>query len=315
MSDAATNAEIMELLERRLADRVGERVERTLKMRYGAVVAAALFVMGLTGYSIVNNLVRELVGGTVTPVTKDAERTIAQMQVQLDLARETKRRLDALVEQITTDADAAQRRIDSFQTRLGKTQEEFQTILESLQDQLAAVTVRRRELEADLAANSQGLATAVGENRAELAQLAEQVAALARAAAGGGDAARIAADAQALAERVRAAATREGRATVFLQYGGGATAELATGLAARLKEGGYIVPVAEAMPTDAHEVRYFHGPDRDAAAALAQDTMAALKELGAGPILVEVRDFTTYPKAKPRAGTLELWLGLPEQAG
>ncbi len=69
------------------------------------------------------------------------------------------------------------------------------------------------------------------------------------------------------------------------------------------------------MPTDAHEVRYFHGPDRDAAAALARDTMAALKELGVGPILVEVRDFTAYPKAKPRAGTLELGLGLPEQAG
>ena len=133
MSDTA-NAEIMELLERRLADRVSDRVERTLKVRYGAVVAAALFVMGLTGYSIVNNLVRELVGGTVTPVTKDAERSIAQMQVQLDLARETKKRLDALVEQISTDADAAQRRIDSFQTRLGKTQEEFQTILDSLHD-------------------------------------------------------------------------------------------------------------------------------------------------------------------------------------
>ena len=314
MSDSA-NAEIMELLERRLADRVSDRVERTLKVRYGAVVAAALFVMGLTGYSIVNNLVRELVGGTVTPVTKEAERSIAQMQVQLDLARETKKRLDVLVEQIGTDADAAQRRIESFQVRLGKTQEEFQTILESLQDQLSAVTVRRRELEADLAANSQGLAAAVGQNRGELAQLAEQVAALAGAAAGGGDPTRVAADAQALAERVRAAASREVRATVFLQYGGGATAELVTGLTAKLREGGYIVPVAEALPTDAHEVRYFHAPDRDAAAALAKDTMEALKALGGPPVLVEVRDFTTYPKAKPRAGTVELWLGLPEQAG
>jgi hypothetical protein len=73
--------------------------------------------------------------------------------------------------------------------------------------------------------------------------------------------------------------------------------------------------VAEALPTDAHEVRYFHTADRDAAAALANDTMEALKALGAPPVLVELRDFSSYPKAKPRAGTVELWLGLPEQAG
>ena len=124
----------------------------------------------------------------------------------------------------------------------------------------------------------------------ELAQLAEQVAALAGAAAGGGDSTRVAADAQALAERVRAAASREVRATVFLQYGGGATAELVTGLTARLRDGGYIVPVAEALPTDAHEVRYFHAPDRDAASALAKDTMEALKALGGPPVLVAEAD-------------------------
>jgi hypothetical protein len=276
------------------------------------VLAAALFVMGLTGYSIVNNLVKDLVGSTVTPVTKDAERAIAQMQVQLDLARDTKRKLDILVDQINTDADAAQLKIEGFQGRLGKTQEEFQQILESLQDQLSAVSVRRRELEADLAANSQGLVAATSANRTELANLADQVARLAAAST---PSAELVAEATALAERMRAAAAGATRAVVFLQYGGATSPETATDLTGRLREGGYVVPVAEAMPTDAREVRYFHAQDREAAAALAGDTMAALKEIGAPGEVIEVRDFTAWPKAKPRPGTLELWLGLPQASG
>ena len=127
--------EMLELLERRLAENVGDRVERTLKVRYAGIVATVLFVLGLAGYSWIENLVVKAIG----PVSKDAERTIAEMSWQLDLARENKRKLDALVEQITTDADAAQRRIESFQARLTKQQEEFDTTLASLNDQLGAV--------------------------------------------------------------------------------------------------------------------------------------------------------------------------------
>src|SRR5688500_14014933 len=120
--------ETLELLERRLAERVGDRVERTLKIRYAGIIAAVLFVLGLAGYSWIENLVVKAIG----PVSKDAERTITEMNFQLELARDNKRKLDALVDQITTDADAAQRRIESFQTRLAKQQEEFDTALASL---------------------------------------------------------------------------------------------------------------------------------------------------------------------------------------
>jgi septal ring factor EnvC (AmiA/AmiB activator) len=132
--------ETLELLERRLAERVGDRVERTLKIRYAGIIAAVLFVLGLAGYSWIENLVVK----AIDPVSKDAERTMAEMNVQLDLARDSKRKLDALIEQINTDADAVQRRVESFQIRLGEQQEEFERTLESINDQLAAVTVRRR---------------------------------------------------------------------------------------------------------------------------------------------------------------------------
>jgi uncharacterized membrane-anchored protein YjiN (DUF445 family) len=113
--------EMLELLERRLADNVGDRVERTLKVRYAGIVAAVVFMLGLAGYSWIESLVVKAIG----PVSKDAERTIAEMTWQLDLARENKRKLDALVEQITTDAEAAQRRIESFQASLAKQEETF----------------------------------------------------------------------------------------------------------------------------------------------------------------------------------------------
>ena len=170
--------EMLELLERRLAENVGDRVERTLKVRYAGIVATVLFVLGLAGYSWIENLVVKAIG----PVSKDAERTIAEMSWQLDLARENKKKLDALVEQITTDADAAQRRIESFQARLTKQQEEFDTTLASINDQLGAVVVRRRELEADLQQNRTSVVADLAATRADVANLAGMTAELAELA-------------------------------------------------------------------------------------------------------------------------------------
>ncbi|MGE3293596.1 MAG: hypothetical protein AB7I59_05340 [Geminicoccaceae bacterium] len=305
--------EMLELLERRLADNVGERVERTLKVRYAGIVAAVLFVLGLAGYSWIDNLVVRAIG----PVSKDAERTMTEMNVQLDLARENKRKLDALIEQLTADADAAQRRIESFQTRLTKQQEEFDGTLVSINDQLGAVVVRRRELEADLVENRSSLGTTLDETRkivAELAQVTEDLADL----AGDGraeTAERVAAlrqQAQSLADRAQQAASGEHLATVFLQYGKSVAPDVARAVGDALRGDGFVVPGEDRMPNDSREVRYFYAEDREAANALAAKTAAALASLGFTDLPVEVRDFTGWAKAKPRAGTLELWLALPE---
>jgi hypothetical protein len=305
--------EMLELLERRLADNVGERVERTLKVRYAGIVAAVLFVLGLAGYSWIDNLVVKAIG----PVSKDAERTMTEMNVQLDLARENKRKLDALIDQLTSDADAAQRRIESFQARLTKQQEEFDGTLVSINDQLGAVVVRRRELEADMVENRTSLGTALDETRkivAELAQLTEDLADL--AGDGRAEAAeRVAAlrqQAQSLAERAQQAASGAHLATVFLQYGKSVAPDVARAIGDALRGDGFIVPGEDRMPNDSREVRYFYTEDRDAANALATKTGAALAGLGYTDLPVEVRDFTGWAKAKPRAGTLELWLALPE---
>jgi hypothetical protein len=309
------SAATLELLERRLAESVGERIERTLKMRYAGIIAAVLFVLGLAGYSWIENLVVKAIG----PVAKDAERTMAEMNVQLELARDNKRKLDALIEQINADADAAQRQIGAFQTRLAKQQEEFDRTLESVNDQFGAVLVRRRELEADLAQSSRSTVTGLAETRAEVANLARLAADLARLAAAGrseasAEAARLEAQAQAILERAERAATGEHLATVFLQYGRTMPTEMARAVAEALTGKGYVVPTEDRMPGDAREVRFFHAADRDAAAQLARDVGEALQALGVTGVAVEVLDFTGWSKARPREGTLELWLALPEEA-
>lgn len=306
--------EMLELLERRLADNVGERVERTLKVRYAGIVAAVLFVLGLAGYSWVENLVVKAIG----PVSKDAERTIALMNVQLDLAKENKKKLDALVEQINSDAAEAQRKIESFQARLAKQQDEFDKTLESINDQFGAIVMRRRELEADLAQNSKGVMASLAETRgavADLAKLANDLTLL--AAAGREDAVeeakRLQAEAQAILERAQRAATGQYLATVFVQYGKGVPVELARGLAEKLQGKGYVVPSEDRMPVEAREVRFFYPADREAANQLARDAMAELQAMGFPSLVIDVRDFTGWAKAKPRAGTLELWLALPQE--
>jgi hypothetical protein len=305
--------EMLELLERRLADNVGDRVERTLKVRYAGIVAAVLFVLGLAGYSWIENLVVKAIG----PVSKDAERTITEMNFQLDLARENKRKLDALVDQITTDADTAQRRIESFQTRLGKQQEEFDTALASLNDQLGAVVVRRRELEADLQQNRTSLVANLAATRADVANLAGLATELTQLVAEGrpelGERAdKLETMAAALVERMQREAAGETLSTVFIQYGKSVPGELADALADTLRAEGYIVPSEDRIPNEAREVRYFHTGDRDAANTLAAKVTSGLAALGFPDQSVAVLDFTSWAKTKPRAGTLELWLALPE---
>jgi hypothetical protein len=302
--------EMLELLERRLAENVGDRVERTLKVRYAGIVATVLFVLGLAGYGWIENLVVKSIG----PVSKDAERAMMEIDYELTEARENKKKLDALVEQITTEAESAQRRIESFQARLTKQQEEFDAALGSVNDQLGAVVVRRRELEADLQLNRTSVVADLAATRDDLADLARIAAQLAELAAGGRpEVARLQAEATALMERAHRSALGERLATVFIQYGRSVPQELARSVAEALKGEGYIVPSEDRMANDALEVRYFESQDLAAANALAAQVETALAGLGFPRLEVAVKDQTGWDKARPRAaGTLELWLALPE---
>ena len=85
---------------------------------------------------------------------------------------------------------------------------------------------------------------------------------------------------------------------------------------AALETARYIVPSEDRQSNAAakHEVRYFHDNDKEAAQRLAEDTTAALRELGYAsdqiPNIV-VKSLVTFPGKKPRLGVLELWVEIP----
>ena len=304
--------ETIELLERRLADSVGDRVEKALKYRYAAVVAAALGVLSLSGWSLIDNVVAKSVG----PLLTDAQKNIAQINLQLELAKDQKVRLDSMLDQIETRAAEGQKRLDTLSRQIAETQGQFDATLANLQDQFGAVVVRRREVEADLELNRRLIDERLDQVQGEivaLARLGQSLAALDTA----GDATTlgaIKAEAARIATEADAALGAAVKASVFVQYGQAGDADTIQALAADLRKQGYVVPRAERQPIANREIRYFWPDDLDAANTLAADTRRALRKQGFGDVDIAVKDFTTYPKAKPRQGTLELWLPLPARS-
>lgn len=303
----------MELLERRLAESVGDRVERGLKARYGTIFAVALLVAGFSGYSMVNNFVREMVGSSVGPVTKEAERTIAQMNVQLDAARETKKRLDGLVDEISLSAEQAQRRIGDTQKRVDQMQGEFEGVLAKIQDQLSTVVVRRRELEADIEASARSLEERLSDTRAGLATVAEELRALARRlpAADGPDDPALDARLAELVQQTKASGEAQPWTTVLMQYAAGTPIDQVQAMARALRGQRYLLPAPRSELIDAREVRWFWPEDREAAARVAADAAREMQELGFADAGFTLKDFSAYQGVKPRRGTIELWLVLP----
>ena len=65
------------------------------------------------------------------------------------------------------------------------------------------------------------------------------------------------------------------------------------------------------MKAGLRSIRVFYAGDEPRARQLATDVRAILKELRYEDGDLEVQDFTTSPN-KPRPGSLELWLALPQ---
>ncbi|MEO9781429.1 MAG: hypothetical protein ABJH07_00160 [Sedimentitalea sp.] len=96
--------------------------------------------------------------------------------------------------------------------------------------------------------------------------------------------------------------------TVYFQFAG-VTRELAEAISSRLQTSDYVVPEEErtSIAAGMHEIRFFFSEDRERATKLQEDINTVLLTMGLKSD-VTIRDLTTYQGAKPRRGTLELWL-------
>jgi hypothetical protein len=90
-------------------------VEKALKYRYAAIVAAA---PGRAARALRLVADRHVVAKAVGPLPNDAQRSIARMNLHLELAKDRKVRPDDLLEQIEVRAGEAQKRLESLSRKV-----------------------------------------------------------------------------------------------------------------------------------------------------------------------------------------------------
>ena len=96
--------------------------------------------------------------------------------------------------------------------------------------------------------------------------------------------------------------------TVYFQFAG-VKRGVAEAISDQLKDAGYKMPGEERTANAAgkHEVRYFFAEDEARATRLVTDLNRGLDDAGYKANVVAI-DSTGFKAAKPRPGTIELWL-------
>jgi chromosome segregation ATPase len=310
----------IELLERRLADQVKERVRLDLFGWYAAVGITAITIFGILGVNVVLSIKSEI----KSEIKQEFEQ---ELQVKRDevkeLISETRFRAKEakdIIEQVQHQLGAFQPQVESLNTNIQKVK-----MLDDRTQQLDRIS---RELDITSQKDLQPLVSSVESLQSQLRELAIQVDKLntivtVSVQKSGGESAQAAQQRKAAIQSVisttkkaeQSLAEKRERTTVFFQFAGGKRQQ-AEDLSAALKKANYIVPGEdrEGEAAGKHEVRYFHNQDRVAAESLAQDATRALRNLGYSINQVpnvEAKSLVSYGGKKPSQGTVELWLEIP----
>lgn len=318
---------MLELIERRLGDRVAERVRGSLFKLYALLGSVAIGALGYAGVDFVR-------GAREQAVRAAAAQTTAAVKEISDQARESidKVRINtAVAEQLQEQARRVLSRIDE---QLAALTPKIQ-LLEQVSGQIDALEAKRKSLESQIASNTEA-ARAGAETTSKVAELARQVEELSKlmrglsqpaapagsptvASSGAAQAATIQSNAEQLYQSANSSAIEQRRildqpqTTVFLQFAGMTRAD-AEALAETLRGRGFNMPGIDeeaARANGLREIRYYWPADAEPARRLAAETRLGLAAIRRGEDReIAVRDYTAWPRAKPRPGIIELWLGL-----
>lgn len=313
ISDAA-----LELLERRIADRVTEQARTRVFAYYAVIGTTVAAVFAMVGWSALGwierqadrEIARQIEAKSTQVATASEQLRTLQGQVETQL-----RILDALATRAARVVDRVESTVASFEPKSRKLEQAI-TDIDELEER-----VRPIRGASDLADRNRADIERVS---GELASLAQQVKALIEVGRAGPAAPATSGAYSALvgaAERVvtatagisRDVAASRARATVYLQFAG-ITREAADSLRAAVAADDFQVPPAERTANAAglFEVRYYYTADAAAAGKLAEAATAAIRRAVPG----ETRDAKPVPLlnfrgTRPKEGTLELWYGPP----
>ena len=310
----------LELLERRLADRVTERVRSDLFSWYAAIGTAVITVCGILGVNVVLSIRTEI----KSEIKQEFEQ---ELQVKRDEVRELISETRLKAKEAKVIIEQVQRELRAFRPQAEGLNDNIQKV-KILDDKIQKLDKISTSL--DIASQRQPLDSSVKSLQRQLIELAIQVDKLntivtVSVQKPGGESAQAAQQRKAAIQSVISAtqkaeqslAKKRERTTVFFQFAGGKR-EQAEALSEALKKADYIVPGEEREGGAAgkHQVRYFYTQDRVAAENLAQDATRALRNLGYSISQVpniEAIPFVSYSGKKPSQGTVELWLEIPSR--
>ena len=324
------SAELAELRERRLIDKVTEESRKRVIAHYltlaiGFTAAVSLFgavslpawIQSTVQTAIKTSIEAEIKANSeklkqhaaeIERIQQDLNRRAIRQETLLDVAKETADRLNS---SLTSHADKV-RDLEGFTIRVGNLEAKIAPLREINADDIVANLDRLQRLSADVATLGQQLADLSRAAAARAAATTSTTPAPASPYTTVTDASlNVATQSRSIASEI---AAKKSRTTVFVQFAG-ISRDLVDKWRNDLGERGYISPPAEriASAIGKFEVRYFHDADRDTGKTLAAAATAAVRST----IPAEARtardvDLTGFAGAKPRPGTLELWYGPPQ---
>jgi len=298
------NSDTLELIERRLTEKIEAELRNRLFKAYFTVGSAVVVVVGFFGWNVISELEDSLSKTfeeeVIAPYTTLSDEINAKLALAEAVQDGTNRSLLRIENAIST-----------VQPSLGA--------LAAFSDQVKDLDTKTKDLQGMLA-NVQSSTAAVAEISRRVPDLAEQLQKLAtsiNATQPSATVRDIASESGSIQTSVTEAAKTidapTAASTVFLQYNEMPT-ETAEQIQKELTALGFVVPGVdqEAMPEGGmSQVRYYHDADQPAASALAGRATQIIQDLGLSAPPVEVTSYTNWTRRKPQAGTLELWIGLP----
>lgn len=331
MSDGPTadpiNAATLELLERRIGERVTEKARGQIFKYYAVVGTTVMGVLGLVGVNAVE-WVKTTASAKVDEQVKVLTRDVTAKSQELTKQQaEMERRVERL-EALRETAGKSLDRVDQTLTSVAPQVRRLEKLIEQINDatkDIEEIETRLRQARSTDQAVEQSR-TDIAKVSNELRALAAQVSSLSDAAqkSGGAPAAssgptfaaiteatkRVIESSEAITRGVESAVRSEDRKVVFVQFAG-FTREKIDDLRSAMAGSGFAVPPAERIGTalSRFEVRYFYDADKAEAERLAGLATEAVKTRFPG----ETRAASVVPltnfKSLPKRGTLELWYG------
>ena len=329
----AVDKETMELIERRLSEKVEARVRTKLFKYYGSVGAVALTILGFFSYSIVSGLeglAKDYARKAAAPAVAEAEQAT---EAARNKTTELLVRLNAFEElqiERVKQLSASEREILEARAALSSFSNEIEDRIGAIKDDIknteAQLTAQGERFEGKEVAGIDYVASV----ERNLASLAKQVSILEQQlrevrekteqslavsySTEGVDAGQITRLASVQEPVVDTDLAETAETTVYFQFAGISRTE-AKRISGMLRDQNFEFPGEELHKAafGAHEIRFFHDEDEARADRLVRVLNLTLKKLGYKNN-VNVRDARNYRGAKPKIGTIELWLE-PVRAG